>query len=515
MLNRFLPQNELESVFSNAQMHELDLILDAVDTDKQTKIIQNEKLLGELHHAMNLNNYSKNSFRLKLLKYAPKISVLKFAKKIYLKRSLSDITDNQYRKLVSDLSKLPWGDNAYTKMFLNEFNYPNFLIPHSNKKFVNKEIIKSSINYLPILKEYQSKIFYDMIKQLETPNYRALIQMPTGSGKTRTAMEIACHFLNNDRDYQVVWLAESQELLDQASTSFKKIWSQKGVRDIQIYKIWGNEKIPKITSKNCLIVMGYAKYNGLLKRGNSLSIQPDLVIVDEAHQILAKVYNELLGTLTDFLKGTRVIGLTATPGRGTSAKKNLKLADQFNGNIVRINIPSNESQNIDDDNVVEYLEDRGILSKIEPKPLITNIKFNLTNNVWKKFVKMIEAQYPDFKESDLNSLAKNVYRNALIVQRLRDLLKEKKRILYFGTTSHQTLLMYAIIRKLGYNAGYVDANTNKEFRAQFVEDFRNGEIDIIFNHSVFTTGFDAPETNVFIARPVCSSLLHVQSARRY
>ena len=73
--------------------------------------------------------------------------------------------------------------------------------------------------------------------------------------------------------------------------------------------------------------------------------------------------------------------------------------------IVRINVPSNESRNIDDDNVVEYLEERGILSKIEPKPLITNIKFNLTNNVWKKFVKMIEAQYPDFKESDLNSLA--------------------------------------------------------------------------------------------------------------
>ena len=112
-------------------------------------------------------------------------------------------------------------------------------------------------------------------------------------------------------------------------------------------------------------------------------------------------------------------------------------------------------------------------------------------------------------------MAKNVYRNALIVQRLRNLLKEKKRILYFGTTSNQTLLMYAIIRKLGYNAGYVDANTNKEFRAQFVEDFRNGEIDIIFNHSVFTTGFDAPETNVvFIARPICSPILISQMIGR-
>ena len=51
--------------------------------------------------------------------------------------------------------------------------------------------------------------------------------------------------------------------------------------------------------------------------------------------------------------------------------------------------------------IVEYLEERGIFSKIEPKPLVTNIKFNLTNNVWKKFVKTDSKHtYPDFKESD-------------------------------------------------------------------------------------------------------------------
>ena len=515
MLNRFLPQKELESIFNSDQRKELDLILDAVDDNKTIKIIQDEKLLGQLHHAMNLHNYHKSSFRLKLLKHAPQKLVIKFAEKIYPKKSLKNISDSKYRSLVTDLSKLTWGNNANTYKFLKVFDYPEFLIPKSNQKWQNMEIIKGNIDSLPILKEYQSRIFYNITKKLTTPNYRVLIQMPTGSGKTRTAIEIVCHFLNNNIDSTIVWLAESQELLDQAANSFKQIWSQNGKCNSKIYKIWGSDKVPKIKDDGAsFVVMGYAKYNSILKKNPSFSINPDLVIVDEAHQILATKYIELLDSLTDFLKGTKVIGLTATPGRGTNMEQNKKLAEQFNDNIERINVPDS-IQKIDDDNVIEYLEMQGILSKIDPIPLITNIKFDISNNVWKRFVKIISNKYPDFEESELKTLAKNIHRNALIAQRIIQLLKEKKRILYFGTTSEQTLLMYATILKLGYNAGYVDAKTDKEFRKQFVDKFRNGEIDIIFNHSVFTTGFDAPETNViFIARPICSPILISQMVGR-
>ncbi len=73
--------------------------------------------------------------------------------------------------------------------------------------------------------------------------------------------------------------------------------------------------------------MGYAKYNSILKKNKSFSLEPDLVVVDEAHQIIVKKYVKLLHLLTPFLKGTRVIVLSATPGRGTKIEQNLKLVE--------------------------------------------------------------------------------------------------------------------------------------------------------------------------------------------
>ena len=42
--------------------------------------------------------------------------------------------------------------------------------------------------------------------------HRVLLHMPTGSGKTRTAMQVAAHHLQGDVDTTVCWLATSEEL---------------------------------------------------------------------------------------------------------------------------------------------------------------------------------------------------------------------------------------------------------------------------------------------------------------
>ena len=45
--------------------------------------------------------------------------------------------------------------------------------------------------------------------------------------------------------------------------------------------------------------------------------------------------------------------------------------------------------------------------------------------------------------------------------------------------------------------------------------YNYGEIDFIFNHSVLTTGFDAPKTeNIFLCRPIFSDVLYEQIVGR-
>ena len=60
---------------------------------------------------------------------------------------------------------------------------------------------------------------------------RALLQMPTGSGKTRTASELIAAHLNESGRRQVVWLANTRELCEQALQCVSDVWDHLGQKD--------------------------------------------------------------------------------------------------------------------------------------------------------------------------------------------------------------------------------------------------------------------------------------------
>ena len=74
---------------------------------------------------------------------------------------------------------------------------------------------------------------------------RIIAHMPTGSGKTRTTMEMLSDFIrtrNVSGSTLVVWMAHSDELCEQAAQSFTEIWSKMGSEDANIYRFWGGRR---------------------------------------------------------------------------------------------------------------------------------------------------------------------------------------------------------------------------------------------------------------------------------
>src|SRR5205814_312932 len=57
-----------------------------------------------------------------------------------------------------------------------------------------------------LLKDYQFEVYFQALEKIAHPYSRFILQMPTGSGKTRTAMEVVCDHLNSGEDASVVWL---------------------------------------------------------------------------------------------------------------------------------------------------------------------------------------------------------------------------------------------------------------------------------------------------------------------
>ena len=74
---------------------------------------------------------------------------------------------------------------------------------------------------------------------------RAVLHLPTGVGKTRTAMHVAAESLRAHEPSVVVWLASGRELLEQAVVAFKEAWMHLGTRPLQIGTMWG-DRMPNL-----------------------------------------------------------------------------------------------------------------------------------------------------------------------------------------------------------------------------------------------------------------------------
>ena len=198
---------------------------------------------------------------------------------------------------------------------------------------------------------------------------------------------------------------------------------------------------------------------------------------------------------------TRVIGLTATPMRGNDVETK-SLIEFFNNEIIEINA--------DGYNTIEYLQGKGYLAHCMPHTIPSNREYRLT----KEDRKAIE-RLRDLPAGLLDKIARDDKRNIIIAEELRKLHDEKKQILYFAPSIEQSQFMCMILMVMGAKVAHVDGNTPTNYRRDVVSKFRNGEINMVFNYGVFTTGFDAPNIDVvFIARPTKSIVLHQQMIGR-
>jgi len=499
MLNQNLPIGELQKNLKEF-IDVIDLIQNDILGEQKRSLINDKKRLGEIHHALNIENYKKPEFRLHLLEHSPDEPLLSFFSELgWHKGSLID--PSKRYELIKKASSLRWSDNLETRAFVKIFGYDESLIPKYDDKLPNFETIESSQKPLKSLWEYQSKIFFKAIELVENPSTRFIITMPTGAGKTRTAMETICHFLNHGLEQnhprQVIWIADKEELCEQAVESFKNVWPHIGSKSISLHRLWGKSNSTEF-EKNSFIVATYGKLRSICE---SNIIAPDLIICDEAHNAIAPTYKKTIKYLAD--KGARVIGLTATPIRGTDTLENAELIEFFYDEYLDIDIGSEE-------NVIKFLQKKKFLSYYAARTIDSNVRFKIS----KELLKLISLDR-DLPSTFLQEIAKNETRNLVIAKLLFQLGQKGVKVLYFAPTVEQSKLMCASLMSFGFRAVHIDGHTPTEYRRDVIEKFRLGEIKILCNFGVFTTGFDDPKIDaVVIGRPTTSIVLHTQMIGR-
>lgn len=355
------------------------------------------------------------------------------------------------------------------------------------------------------LKEYQSEVYYRCYNYLkETPFSRCILQMPTGSGKTRTAMELVCDFMN-EYDQDVIWLANTEELCNQAYDSFNEIWIFLGQKNVEsVNHLAQKNKTYNKNNNQTFHVCTIQSLKNIDERTlNKFQLTLDkisLVIVDEAHISIAETYKVSIEKLIG--NGAKLLGLTATPGRelkkDNAIDGNKELAEFYFNKIFQLNFGEISP--------IEYLRKKGILSNaffhsIEIETLAEKIsKKDLEDfTVNKEIPKSIE-----------DILTNDITRNIIIISNLHRLCKEGKKIIFFGTSVTHSVIITILLKSIGVLAEHIDGNTGKS-RGKIIESFKKGEIQVLCNYGVLSTGFDDPMIDVvFMARPTSSIILYSQ-----
>jgi superfamily II DNA or RNA helicase len=422
---------------------------------------------------------------------------------------ISQAENTSFESLVLRISSEAWSTLARKQGLLRELGLPESLAPQAKHKAPGLSIEpKPSRRYRPLL-EYQASVYFEALRKLEVPRSRFMIQMPTGSGKTRTAMEIIAQIIMS-RACDVVWLAHSGELCSQAAETFCEIWRHVGNGPVQLIRHYGESALRSTVILSDDPVLTITSFQQLhLKVASGISALPgffrvdriQLVVVDEAHKVIAPTYQKVTKALIG--GQTACIGLTATPGRSVvNTAENEKLAAFFFERIV--------SFDSGDDSPIAYLRKRKVLARADYVPLRTNQTYTLTSQERRAAEKFL-----DLPAGFLSRVAADHIRNAEIVKRLKELVSSRKQVLFFSCSVDHSRFICSVLSYLGIRAGHIDGTTSVGAREEVIGQFRTGSISVLCNFEVLSTGFDAPKTDVvFVSRPTASVVLYSQMIGR-
>jgi superfamily II DNA or RNA helicase len=346
---------------------------------------------------------------------------------------------------------------------------------------------------------------------LSTGGRRVMLHMPTGSGKTRTAMSVVAQFLREREPRLAIWLATTEELCDQAAAEFARAWAKLGDRTVAVHRFWGAHEIDLEATTDGLVVGGlpklYAAGRTSIPFLAKLADRAELVVVDEAHQSIAPTYS----LVTEALLARRsdecaLLGLTATPGR-TWADRNAdqKLADFFAGNKVTLEVPGYASP-------VDYLVQEGYLAR----PIFRELEHTSAEGLSPAERQQL-ADELDVPMSVHERLAADEIRSLKIIRTLQAMVQRHTRIIFFATTVGHALLIATVLRATGIAAQAVHGGTDPADRERYIRWYKEDarDVRVLCNYGVLTTGFDAPKTSAaLIARPTRSLVLYSQMVGR-
>ncbi|HRU99534.1 MAG TPA: DEAD/DEAH box helicase family protein [Ruminococcus sp.] len=344
------------------------------------------------------------------------------------------------------------------------------------------------------------------------PVFRTLLVLPTGGGKTMTAVY---WLLQNavDQGKKILWIAHRHLLLEQAADTFiNNAYTSIMINHTTFrYRIISgmHDKPVHIKNDDNILIVSKDSINRSLERLDSWLKNEDVfLVIDEAHHAVAKTYRKTIKYVEEHAKSMKLLGLTATPFR-TSEKEKGALYQIFTDDIV---------YKID----LNTLIDRHILAY--PKFIDgCETGVELGDMVGLKNIQEIE-NFDALPKNIQEFLQENNKRNSFIVDHYVKNKEKYGKTIVFAINKTNAFALNALFRKNKIRSDYIVSDvrdaalgitiSSKE-NEEKIKQYHDGKLDVLINVNILTEGTDLPQTHtVFLTRPTISRVFMTQMVGR-
>ena len=297
-----------------------------------------------------------------------------------------------------------------------------------------------------------------------------MAQMPTGTGKTYLLTAVIDSFVSNNPMEKVWIVAHRRELVSQIDETVRKFHSYSASNTSSL-----------LSSVKAMSIQW------LMRHYDEIKEEPGMIVIDEAHHALAKIYKEMWER---FPKAT-FLGLTATPCRLNGKG----FTDLFDVLVQSWSVP-------------EFIS-KGRLATYD----FVSIK---SDGVTQRLIDSLQKRGADgdYQNKEMDMLLNKKPSIERLYQSLEEYGKDRKGIVYAINISHAQKIT-KLYQEHGVKAIAIDSKTPTTERQQDIEAFKKGDIQVLVNVDIFSEGFDCPDVEfVQLARPTLSLAKYLQMVGR-
>lgn len=325
------------------------------------------------------------------------------------------------------------------------------------------------------LRDYQTQAADAAIEQFKEV-VSTLIVMPTGTGKSATAAEIARRFLPR----RILMLGHREELIFQNKRTLERMTGERVEIEMADFRAHHDARIIVSTVQTQMA----GKDGGRMK--NFTPADFGLLILDESHHATSKSWK----AVADYYRinpELKVLGLTATPDRADEEA----LGQVFETVAM-------------DFEILDAIRAGWLVGVEQQMVHVNGLDFSNIDTTAGDLNGGQLAEVMEF-ESNLHGIADPTVK----------LVGDRRSLVFASSVLHAERLCEIFNRHKPNCAAWVCGKTDKDERRSINRDFADGKIQFLCNVGTHTEGFDDPGVRaVVVARPTKSRSLYAQMVGR-